>query len=294
MPYTERSELEKLVAGITLDDVNAYREQLIHHAAVEIMVVGNMTGDQVKAMSQQIMQKLGAHGTQWWRGTQAAVTEPLKANIQRVGSSSDSALAAVYVPTGYDEVQSMGYSALLGQIIQPWFYSQLRTQEQLGYAVFAFPIPVGKQWGIGFLLQSNSKQPDYLYQRYLAFYPQAEKRLREMKDAEFIQYKQGLVNEMQQRPQTLDEESDRLGNDFSRGNAQFDTRTNVIRVIAGLTQTQLADYFHQAVIKPDGLAMLSQVSGNDSKTPQYAAPEGFKTYADTSTLQKILKPQTDK
>src|SRR5471032_3372242 len=294
VPYTERSEREKLVAGITLDDVNAYREQLIHHAAVEIMVVGNMTGDQVKAMSQQIMQKLGAHGTDWWRGTQAVVTEPQKANIQRVGSSSDSALAAVYVPTGYDEVQSMGYSALLGQIIQPWFYSQLRTQEQLGYAVFAFPIPVGKQWGIGFLLQSNSKQPDYLYQRYLAFYPQAEKRLREMKDAEFIQYKQGLVNEMQQRPQTLDEESDRLGNDFSRGNAQFDTRTNVIRVIAGLTQTQLADYFHQAVIKQDGLAMLSQVSGSDSKTPQYAAPEGFKTYTDTSTLQKTLKSQTDK
>ncbi|QUT16385.1 pitrilysin [Rahnella inusitata] len=294
VPYTERSEREKLVAGITLDDVNAYREQLIHHAAVEIMVVGNMTGDQVKAMSQQIMQKLGAHGTDWWRGTQAVVTEPQKANIQRVGSSSDSALAAVYVPTGYDEVQSMGYSALLGQIIQPWFYSQLRTQEQLGYAVFAFPIPVGKQWGIGFLLQSNSKQPDYLYQRYLAFYPQAEKRLREMKDAEFIQYKQGLVNEMQQRPQTLDEESDRLGNDFSRGNAQFDTRTNVIRVIAGLTQTQLADYFHQAVIKQDGLAMLSQVSGSDSKTPHYAAPEGFKTYTDTSTLQKTLKSQTDK
>ena len=127
------------MAGITLDDVDAYLAQLIHHAAVGIMVVRNMTGEQVKAMSLRIMQKLGAHGTQWWRGTQAVVTEPLKANIQRTGSSSDSALAAVYVPTGYDEIQSMGYSALFGQIIQPWFYSQLRTQEQLGYAVFAFP-----------------------------------------------------------------------------------------------------------------------------------------------------------
>ena len=103
-----------------------------------------------------------------------------------------------------------------------------------------------------------------------------------------------LVHEMQQNPQTLDEEADRLGNDFSRGNPQFDTRTNVIRVIAGLTQTQLADYFDQAVMKQDGLAMLSQVSGNDSKIPQYAVPEGFKTWPDTSTLQQVLEPHADK
>ncbi|GBU11464.1 protease III [Enterobacterales bacterium] len=288
LPYTEREEREKLVAGITLEQVDAYRESLIHHAAVEIMVVGNMTSPQVKAMSEEIVNKIGAHGSQWWRGSQVEVRHPQKVNIQRQGSSTDCALAAVYIPTGYDEIQSMAYSSLLGQIIQPWFYSQLRTQEQLGYAVFAFPIPVGKQWGIGFLLQSNSKQPDYLYQRYLAFYPQAEKRLREMKNDEFAQYKQGLMNEMQQRPQTLDEESDRFANDFSRGESNFGTRDKVIAVISGLTQTELADYFHKGVIKMQGLAMLSQVSGNDGKPAAYAAPAGFKTYPDTSSIQKTL------
>lgn len=293
LPYTEREEREKLVAGITLEQVNAYRESLIHNAAIEIMVIGNMTPSEVKAMSEAIVNKVGAHGSTWWRGRQVEIRHPQKVNIQRQGSSTDCALAAVYVPTGYDEVQSMAYSALLGQIIQPWFYSQLRTQEQLGYAVFAFPIPVGKQWGIGFLLQSNSKQPDYLYQRYLAFYPQAEKRLREMKNDEFAQYKQGLMNEMQQRPQTLDEESDRFANDFSRGDDRFDTRGKVIAAINSLTQTQLADYFHKGVINMQGLAMLSQVSGNDGKTARYAAPAGFKTYPGTSALQKAFPHQVN-
>lgn len=288
LPYTEREEREKQVANITLEQVNTYRENLLHHAAVEIMVVGNMTSPQVKAMSEKIVNKIGVKGSHWWRGSQVEITHAQKVNIQRKGSSTDCALAAVYVPIGYDEVHSMAYSTLLGQIIQPWFYSQLRTQEQLGYAVFAFPIPVGKQWGIGFLLQSNNKQPDYLYQRYLAFYPQAEKRLREMKNDEFAQYKQGLVNEMQQRPQTLDEESDRFANDFSRGDSRFDTRGKVIAVIDSLTQAQLADYFHKGVVKMQGLAMLSQVSGNDGKPAAYAVPTGFKTYPDTSALQKTL------
>lgn len=69
--------------------------------------------------------------------------------------------------------------------LSPWFYDQLRTTEQLGYAVFAFNQSVGHQWGLGFLLQSNSKQPDYLHQRYQKFYQQADKKLKAMSEAEF-------------------------------------------------------------------------------------------------------------
>lgn len=174
------------------------------------------------------------------------------ANLQQVGSSTDSALAAVYVPTGYDEVTGMAYSSLLGQIIQPWFYSQLRTQEQLGYAVFAFPMSVGRQWGVGFLLQSNSKQPAYLYQRYQDFYPKTEKRLRDMSEADFEQYKQALINELKQRPQTLSEEASRFANDFDRGNFAFDTRQKLMAQVQQLTSAKLADYFHQAVISHRG------------------------------------------
>ncbi len=34
------------------------------------------------------------------------------------------------------------------------------------------------------LLQSNSKQPAYLYQRYQDFYPKTEKSLRDMSEAD--------------------------------------------------------------------------------------------------------------
>jgi len=292
-PYTERSEREKLLASITLDDVLNYRKQLIQQGAVEILVVGNMTAPQVAQMSEELVKKVSSHGVSWWRGEDINVQQPRKVNLQRIGSSTDSALAAVYVPAGYSEMQSIAYSSLLGQIIQPWFYSQLRTQEQLGYAVFAFPIAIGKQWGIGFLLQSSNKQPDYLYQRYLAFYPQAEKRLRAMSADEFNQYKQGLINELKQQPQTLGEEAGRLGKDFSRGNAQFDTRHQTIAAISSISQQQLADYFQHTVINMQGLALLSQVSGNDSADPHYAAPKGWTTYPNTSSLQQSFSHQVN-
>ncbi len=88
---------------------------------------------------------------------------------------------------------------MLGQIVQPWFYNQLRTEEQLGYAVFAFPMSVGRQWGMGFLLQSNDKQPSYLWQRYQAFFPDAEAKLRAMKPEEFAQIQQAIITQMRRR-----------------------------------------------------------------------------------------------
>lgn len=288
VPYSERSERREVLKTLTLKDVLAYRDSLLAEATPELLVVGNMSKQQVDTLASTLKHRLGCTGSEWWHGEDVVVDKNHLANLQQVGSSTDSALAAVYVPTGYDEVTGMAYSSLLGQIIQPWFYSQLRTQEQLGYAVFAFPMSVGRQWGVGFLLQSNSKQPAYLYQRYQDFYPKTEKRLRDMSEVDFEQYKQALINELKQRPQTLSEEASRFANDFDRGNFAFDTRQKLIAQVQQLTPAKLADYFHQAVIQPQGLAVLSQVSGSGQDKADYAAPKDWVTYPNASALQQIL------
>ncbi|CAI1885734.1 pitrilysin [Serratia entomophila] len=288
VPYSERSERREVLKNLTLKDVLTYRDGLLADATPELLVVGNMSKQQVDTLASTLKHRLGCTGVEWWHGEDVVVDKEQLANLQRAGSSTDSALAAVYVPTGYDEVTGMAYSSLLGQIIQPWFYSQLRTEEQLGYAVFAFPMSVGRQWGVGFLLQSNSKQPAYLYQRYQDFYPKTEKRLRAMSEADFGQYKQALINELKQRPQTLSEEASRFANDFDRGNFAFDTREKLIAQVQQLTPAKLADFFHQAVIQPQGLAVLSQVSGSGQDKAEYAEQKGWVTYPNASALQQVL------
>lgn len=110
-------------------------------------MIGNMSEAQAKTMARDIQKQLGANGSEWCRNKDVVVDKKQSVIFEKAGSSTDSALAAVFVPTGYDEYTSSAYSAMLGQIVQPWFYNQLRTEEQLGYAVFAFPMSVGRQWG---------------------------------------------------------------------------------------------------------------------------------------------------
>ncbi|MRT13401.1 pitrilysin [Enterobacteriaceae bacterium RIT711] len=288
VPYFQRETRRALLPALTIKDVLDYREVLKTNAKPEFLVLGNMSPGQAKELAHNVQSQLATKGNEWCRNKDVLVDSKHLAMFEKTGGSTDSALAAVYVPKGFDETVSTAYSSMLGQIIQPWFYNQLRTQEQLGYAVFAFPMSVGRQWGIGFLLQSNDKQPAYLYQRFKAFYPTAEKKLREMSAEDFAQMQQGMISEIMQAPQTLSQEASQLSKDFDRGNLDFDSRDKVVAEIKKLTPQKLADFFHQAVIEPQGIAVLSQVSGSHNGKSDYATPKGWKTWKEVSSLQQTL------
>lgn len=294
VPYFQREVRRELLPSITLKEVVAYRNALKTNARPEFLVIGNMAESEAKSLAHAVQTQLGTKGNEWCRNRDVLVDKKQSIIFEKAGSSTDSALAAVFVPPGYDEYSSSAYSAMLGQIIQPWFYNQLRTEEQLGYAVFAFPFSVGRQWGMGFLLQSSDRQPAYLWARYKAFFPTAEARLRAMKPEVFAQLQQGVIAQLEQAPQTLGEEASQISKDFDRGNMRFDSRDKVVAQIKLLTPQKLADFFHQAVIEPTGMAILSQVSGSHNGKAGYVHPEGWKVWDNVSTLQQTMPLLSEK
>ncbi len=70
-----------------------------------------------------------------------------------------------------------------------------------------------------------------------------------MSQADFVQYQQAMINDLKQRPQTLNEEADRYSRDFDRQNYDFDTRQKLMEQVQQLTPSGLADFFHQAVMQ---------------------------------------------
>ena len=288
VPYFQREVRRALLPSITLKEVLDYRANLKTRGRPELMVIGNMTADAATTLARQIQQQLGADGNEWCRNKDVVVNRQQLAIFNKAGNSTDSALAAVFAPPNVDEFSSTAASTLLGQIIQPWFYNQLRTEEQLGYAVFAFPMNVGRQWGMGFLLQSSDKQPAVLWQRFQAFFPTAEAKLRAMKPEEFAQLQQAVISQMLQAPQTLGDEASKLSKDFDRGNMRFDSRDKVVAQIKLLTPQKLADFFHQTVVDPQGMTILSQISGSQNGKADYAQPKGGKVWENVSALQQSL------
>ncbi|KLU14437.1 MULTISPECIES: pitrilysin [Xenorhabdus] len=288
VPYFEQAEKLKELDTLTVDDIVNYRQSMIQHSALQALVFGNFTEQQSINIVQSVQKQLANQGTIWWTGEHLVIDRHYAVNFTGTANSTDNALEEIFIPTGYDRIRGSVYSSLLSRILSPWFYDQLRTTEQLGYAVFAFNQNIGKQWGLGFLLQSNSKQPDYLHQRYQSFYQQAEKALKAMSDAEFEQYKKSLLIEMREPPQTFYSEVARFDADFGRNNFKFDTREKIIAAMEKATKAQMIAFYEKAVLKRQGLALVSQITGKKGTAHQYAELKGWKTYDYVSDFQKQL------
>ncbi len=289
VPYFEQEQRLATLETITLKDITDYRDSVVEGAALQALVVGNLTQQQSIQTILDASKLLNSKGKNWWRGDIVVVDKTYLANFHKQGNSSDNALAELFIPTGYDRIDGAVLSGILSKIVQPWFYDQLRTNEQLGYAVFAFKVGLGDQWGIGFLLQSNAKTPNYLNTRYQDFYTAALDKLKKLPASEFEQYKQSIITEMKQPPQTFYEEVGRYGSDFSRNIFSFDTRDKLLTRLAAATQAEVINYYENAVLKRQGLAMASQVIGQNVDTKSgYAQFKNWALYLNASDLQKKL------
>ena len=114
-------------------------------------------------------------------------------------------------------------------------------------------------------------------------------KLKKLPASEFEQYKQSIITEMKQPPQTFYEEVGRYGSDFSRNIFSFDTRDKLLTRLAAATQAEVINYYENAVLKRQGLAMASQVIGQNVDTKSgYAQFKNWALYLNASDLQKKL------
>nr|ELR5113290.1 pitrilysin [Providencia stuartii] len=294
VPYFEQEERLSTLDNISLKDLTEYRSKMIESASLQAMVIGNLTDKQSINVIKDARDLLKSKGKGWWRGDIVVIDKPYLADFHNQAKSTDNALAEIFIPEGYSRIEGAVLSGLLSNIIQPWFYDQLRTNEQLGYAVFTFKVGLGDQWGVGFLLQSNAKTPDYLNTRYQEFYSTALEKLKKLPAQEFDQYKQSIITEMKQPPQTFYEEVGRYSSDFSRNIFTFDTRAKVIELFGKTTQQQVIDYYQNAVMQRKGLALISQVIGQDvDEKTGYAPLKGWVFYPNASEFQKMLPIKED-
>lgn len=142
-------------------------------------------------------------------------------------------------------------------------------------------------------MQSNAKTPAYLNQRYQQFYSLAFDKLKKLSAEDFAQYKNAIITEMKQPPQTFYEEVGRYSSDFTRNIFTFDTREKIIKTLESTTQQQIIDFYKNAIIQRKGMSLASQVIGKDEKPQEYAELPGWTIYKTTSQLQQMLPIEED-
>jgi secreted Zn-dependent insulinase-like peptidase len=132
---------------------------------------------------------------------------------------------------------------LTGQILRTPYFNDLRTQQQLGYAVFVTPSVLRRTPGLAFVVQSPVAGAKALVQATETFLANYRPVLANMQESEFNEYKQGLIGRLLESDKNLNDRSLRYWGDLDVGFTNFDSRKQIAAAIEGIDHATLLAFY---------------------------------------------------
>ncbi|MGI9326636.1 MAG: insulinase family protein, partial [Pseudomonadales bacterium] len=129
-------------------------------------------------------------------------------------------------------------TALAAQLMRQAYFTELRTEDQLGYVVGLSYRPYRDRPGLGFIVQSPVADPKALEARTYQFLDDQIKAVGQLTPAEFADFKTGLISNLTERPKNLNERSGRFWTDLQLGELGFNSRQQMADAVATIEQAE--------------------------------------------------------
>lgn len=139
--------------------------------------------------------------------------------------------------------------ALVDSLIKEKFFDSLRTNQGLGYIVQCFVREQRKIPSLLFLVQSNSKGPEYIRQKISEFIEEKYKDIQNLEDTTLQTHVQSLINEKKKKDTSLEEETVRNFNEIKKRDYTFDIRELMIGELEKVTKDEVLATFESLFIK---------------------------------------------
>lgn len=289
IPAWDETELEKATQVITLDKLAAYVRALRQDLRCTVFGFGNMPKDRLLAVAEAITPYLGAQAGLPPLATRIAPKAGVLADYRKDSELEDSALIQVFLDPRPGP-QATAQMLLLRELLSTRFYTQLRTEEQLGYVVASFPLMFAHCAGIGFGVQSPVRGTAGLAERFGSFYFRALRQLRSTSSGEFTRVRQGVLASLTEIPDTLGEEFGRLETDLRLGNPAFDSRSKLVRAVEGVTLAEVIRAYEVLVLGPGSTRVMVQVQGSRF-SDTWVDPAGSKRISRPADFHSLMGVQ---
>ncbi len=255
-----------VLAQLKAEDIEAFIPQLFAQPQIRILAHGNVTPADAKQYASTLQQAIKLPEQAISIESPQIVQVPTEQRLtETLQIDHNDAAVSLYLQAPDLSVQSRARVVLLNEILSAPFYSELRTEKQFGYIVFATPLQLRDSAGIGFIVQSPNTGPTKLVQSIDAFLEHWQSALGTLSDDELKAFKASVRSRILQQENTLAERSQRYWRELDLSEAEFDRREALAVEVAKLTpqnlqqalttlrsRTLLVQSFGQQEIPPDG------------------------------------------
>lgn len=277
-PYASDSRIVKELETISLQELKSFASRWLQGAQVSALIYGNVNSDD-ESLWQSTLQEWVQLGDQVLASAEVVkfpVLEEGAKYIPQVSLNVDHGDTAVglYVQGTSDSLSSQANMVLLRQVLDSAFYSQLRTEQQLGYIVFLTSMTIKEVPGSFFIVQSPSASVDEIKQAIEAFLHQSEVLIPD----DLSGFKRSVSTKLLETPQTLSAKASRYWQNVLKSNEDFDYRDRLVERINDINSQQLRAYYKNTLLNSERLMWFVANKGVASKEIIFSEEQEYYRY----------------
>ena len=201
---------------------------------------------------------------------------------------SDTALL-VYYQGESDDLMERAKMALLGQLIETPFYTQLRTNHRVGYLVHSGSIPILRWPGLFFSAQSPSHSAADIEVLIAEFLTDFQQQLEMMPEDVFDQAVQGLLAKVLIKDKNLAKRSGRYWREIDYEETNFDSREQLAGAIESLSLQQIRTFFNDQILTEPKKITIQSAGTGDKKIQAIQAGNGRVAIGDATAFRKQIR-----
>ena len=202
--YTEEQKLEALLP-LSLDDVKAYAKTLYEKVFVTGMIHGNYNDEKAIENTNILINSLKSQPlAQEDRYEQIVEKMPKGKRFRFSREVKDNINSLAYaIQVGDKDPALLAQVSMLASIVESDFYTQMRTNQQLGYIVWSFQQRMEDRIFFRMVIQSSTHGPFEMSKRVNAWLKSTDKLFDKLNDQEFERHRQALIVDLEKEGDSI-------------------------------------------------------------------------------------------
>lgn len=285
--FSDEALLAEL-GGILPSDIKIFRDKLLKQAYLRVFAFGNYSEQQMHELSALVLSHLPEERliTDVYQ-TPLLKVEPGKIyNWQEDVEMTDIGLIDAYLAPRNDA--DLAAARVLSQIISPALFKQIRTEEQLAYAVGFFGQTFRAQMLVAYYIQSPAKGLADVDERIASFRKGFTQQLAAVNVEQFATIKNSVLITLTQPAKNLSEEMSKFTDDWREQNWAFDSRERLIAAIEKVTLEDVLNLYHRVEAGKEFGQVLIQMRGTKFSDKAFVEPKGAIKITDIDSFHQQL------
>lgn len=256
-------ELEAALQEISHADLVAWHRRYINDSLIRVFAFGNFTDQQVQEITRYAAEKFASKKLPEERFLLSYIkpASDTRLQIKETTEQTDSAILVGFIGTR-PSVKDQATLRLLNGILSNEFFTQLRTNEQLGYVVNSSASSFRDYPVFLFYVQSSNTALPGVSERIDTFRKEFKTRLDAISNESLEQLRKSEIAKLTQKPTDFYTEAREHLADYQRARYSFDRKEQLVAALEAVTLDDLQQAYTTWILGEGAAHLQVQIKGS--------------------------------